>query len=326
MPTVRAILTNGRYTGYEVWGTFAKAEQLIDSQDPTLGYRTRLIRSDQRPVRSREQSREAIVDVFTWTRANHLLNARAVAARANPGKHVRNRGASYPLKGLMTCTICGRRMQVQKSAKSWVRYRCRARDLTPGTLLDHPPSVSIGQTAVLQRINPWLAEMLRGPDLGATMDALVNVVEPPRPDCRVELLRRREGDAREKLRRLVDALALGAFPAESLAAPISAAQADADAARAELEALSSPAGVPAREQVKQALEVLGDRVEDVFSEDRSPALLHDFYSSIGLSLTWDHRNRRLTAELDLSPAVTDLMGQAHRLTNRGGKQCVRGGT
>ena len=47
------------------------------------------------------------------------------------GQHARNKGASYPMKGLMTCTICGRRMQVQKSAEPWVRYRCRARDLTP---------------------------------------------------------------------------------------------------------------------------------------------------------------------------------------------------
>ena len=74
---------------------------------------------------------------------------------------------------------------------------------------------------------------------------MVNVVEPPRPDSRVELLRRRESDARDKLRRLVDALALGTFPAESLAAPITAAQADANAARAELDAVDAPAELPA---------------------------------------------------------------------------------
>jgi hypothetical protein len=124
----------------------------------------------------------------------------------------------------MTCTICGRRMQVQKSAESWVRYRCR-HEISPRNAAG-PPGVRIyRQTAVLQRISPWLTELLRGPALAATVNALVNVVEPPRPDSRVELLRRRQGDAREKLRRLVDALALGTFPAESLAGPITAAQA-----------------------------------------------------------------------------------------------------
>jgi hypothetical protein len=105
-----------------------------------------------------------------------------------------------------------------------------------------------------------------------------------------------------------------------------AAKADANAARAELDALDAPAEVPAREQVEQALAVLGDQVEDVLSDDRSPELLHEFYASMGLSLTWDHSARRLTAELDLAPAVADLMGQAEPLIHRGGKHCVRGGT
>jgi hypothetical protein len=69
-----------------VWGTFAKSEDLIDPNDPTLAYQTRLVRSGQRPVRSRNQAHEAIVDVFTWTRGNQLLNARAEVAKANPGR------------------------------------------------------------------------------------------------------------------------------------------------------------------------------------------------------------------------------------------------
>ena len=85
--------------------------------------------------------------------------------------------------------------------------------------------------------------------------------------------------------RLVDALALGTFPAESLAAPITAAQADANAARAELDALDAPAEVPTREQ---ALAMLGNPVGDILAEDRSPELLHEFDTSVGLSLTWDH--------------------------------------
>jgi hypothetical protein len=50
--------------------------------------------------------------------------------------------------------------------------------------------------------------------------------------------------------------------------------------------LDAPAEVPAREQVEQALAVLGDQVEDVLSDDRSPELLHEFYASVGLGLTW----------------------------------------
>ena len=35
-------------------------------------------------------------------------------------------------------------------------------------------------------------------------------------------------------------------------------------------------------------------------------LLHEFYASIGLGLTWHHDARRLCAKLDLGPAVADL--------------------
>ncbi len=80
-------------------------------------------------------------------------------------------------------------------------------------------------------------------------------------DSQSEVLRRREAEAREKLRRLTDALSAGIDPA-ALAGPINAAQADADAARAQLNAFDAPAVVPAHEQVEQALQMLGDHVED----------------------------------------------------------------
>lgn len=330
IPTVRAIIGNARYTGYEVWGTFAKSEDLIDPTDPTLGYQTRLVRSGQRPVRSRDQAHEAIVDIATWRRANQLLNARADVAKANPGQQPRTRGRTYALQGLMTCGVCGRRMQVHRSVRSAdpftsLRYRCRARDLTPGAFSDHPASASIGQAAVLDQINPWLIGLVQGPTRAATVNALVSVVESPRTDSQAEALRRREAEAREKLRRLTDALSAGIDPA-ALAGPINAAQADADAARAQLNALDAPAPVPAHEQVEQALAMLGEHVEDVLSADRSPHLLREFYSSIGLGLTWHHDARRLCAKLDLGPAVTNVTIKSKTPTNRGVRQSVRGGT
>ena len=83
--------------------------------------------------------------------------------------------------------------------------------------------------------------------------------------------------------------------------------------------MDAPAEVPVREQVEQALAVLGDQVGDDLSEDRSPELLHEFYGSTGLSLTWDHSARRLATRLDLAPAAADLMGQAEPLIHREGK-------
>jgi hypothetical protein len=136
--------------------------------------------------------------------------------------------------------------------------------------------------------------------------------------------RRREAEAREKLRRLTDALSAGIDPA-ALIGPINAAQADSDAARAQLDALDAPAPVPAHELVEQALEMLGDRVEDVLSADRSPHLLREFYASIGLGLSWHHDARRLSAKLDLGPAVADLTIISKAPTNRGLDRVSEGG-
>lgn len=334
IPTVRAIITNARYTGHEVWGTFAKAEQLIDPADPTLGYRTRLVRSDQRPIRSREQAHEAIIDVVTWTRANRLLNARAAAAKASPGKQNRTRGVDHALQGLMICGVCNRRMQVHRSAAGTdphvsVRYRCRARDLTPGVTLDHPASVSIGQDAVLEALNPWMIGLLKaGPDQEAAVEALTAVVDPPRKDGQTELLRQRLVEAEIRLRRLTDALGAGIDPA-ALAGPINAAQAEADAARAELAVLSAPVALPAREQVERVLALLGDRLHLVLAKERSPHLVRELYSSLGLILTWHHADRRLEAEVNLGLALAgagDIGGKDASHTNRGVSQRVRGGT
>lgn len=87
IPTVRAMVGNARYTGYEVWGTFAKSEDLIDPSDPTSGYQTRLVLSGQRPVRSRDQAHEAIVDISPWSRANQF--AERSGRRGEPTRHAR---------------------------------------------------------------------------------------------------------------------------------------------------------------------------------------------------------------------------------------------
>lgn len=327
---MRAILTNARYTGHEVWGTFAKAEELIDPEEPTLGYRTRLVRSTQQPVRSREQAHEAIVDVVTWIRASKLLSARSAAAKASPGRQTRSRGVDYALQGLIVCGVCSRRMQVQRTKvhdlanPTHIRYRCRARDLTPGTtLLDHPASASIGQAAVFDRLNPWLLGIFQpGPVREATIGAMITVVDTSHTDIQVERLRERVADAETRLRRFTDALASGVDPV-ALVGPINAAQADAHAAREEIDALASPAVAPAREQVEAAFEALGADIGDVLSADRSPRLLREFYASLGLALTWHHTDRRLIARLDLASAVS----AATYPTEIGGVSlCVRGGT
>ena len=185
-------------------------------------------------------------------------------------------------------------------------------------------AVGAGQTpgsAVLQRINPWLTELLRGPALAATVNALVNVVEPPQPAAVLRCC----GDARVMPGRSCAAWSTPwrSAPSRPSRWPLRSPQ-PSRRERSPSRTRRARRG-PAREQVEQALAVLGDQVDDVLSDDRSPELLHEFYASIGLSLTWDHSARRLTAKLDLAPAVADLMGQAEPLIHRGVSTVSEGG-
>ena len=143
-------------------------------------------------------------------------------------------------------------------------------------------------------------------------------------DSQADVLRRREAEAREKLRRLTDALSAGIDPA-ALIGPINAAQADADSARVQLNALTRRR--PSRPMSRWNRHW---RCSATMSRTRCQQIVHrllrEFYASIGLGLTWHHDARRLCAKLDLGPAVADLTIISKTPTNRGARQSVRGGT
>ncbi|MBV9920202.1 MAG: recombinase family protein [Pseudonocardia sp.] len=66
--TVHAILENPRYTGYAVFGRWAKVERLADPDDVAAGHAVRFERAaPDRIVRSRQPAHPAIVTVADFT-------------------------------------------------------------------------------------------------------------------------------------------------------------------------------------------------------------------------------------------------------------------
>jgi hypothetical protein len=66
--TIRSILENPRYTGYAVFGRWAKHEELLDVDDVAAGYVIRFRRgSPDRVVRSREIAHPPVVTVEDFT-------------------------------------------------------------------------------------------------------------------------------------------------------------------------------------------------------------------------------------------------------------------
>ena len=137
--TIATILENPRYTGYEAWGKFRKVEMLVDPDDPSWGHLTRLRRSSEPVIRSREQAHEAIVTVEEWVRVQAIRERKAVVGLK--GERSRRSSAAYALKGMIHCASCTRKMGAERyntkvddpQRPRYVRYRCRSRDLVPGS-------------------------------------------------------------------------------------------------------------------------------------------------------------------------------------------------
>ena len=106
---IRAILTNPRYTGRQVWNRQRKDEVLFDVHDVALGHTTKMRWNDEEKwIFSEEILHPPIIDDATFQRAQDLLTARREAR--GPHKPHKSRHA-YVLRGLLFCAICQRRMQ-----------------------------------------------------------------------------------------------------------------------------------------------------------------------------------------------------------------------
>src|SRR5580693_2186516 len=96
---IRAILTNPRYTGRQVWNRQRKDEVLLDVRDVALGHTTKMRWHDQdKWIYSEQIAHPAIIDDDTFARAQGLLAAR----RGTRGPHKPHKSRhAYALRGLL---------------------------------------------------------------------------------------------------------------------------------------------------------------------------------------------------------------------------------
>jgi hypothetical protein len=133
--TVRSIVENPRYTGYAIFGRWAKHETLLNPDDVSAGHVVRFRRAaPEGIVRSRRQAHPEIVPVEAFTQAQLMRRSRAAGGMRGIAKLDRERTAgkhTYLLKGVR-CEICQRKMQGAVIRKG-IYYRCIARTLAPGS-------------------------------------------------------------------------------------------------------------------------------------------------------------------------------------------------
>ncbi|MGI5219481.1 recombinase family protein [Nocardia sp. CA-290969] len=248
--TVAAILQNPRYTGYAVFGRWAKKEELIDPDDVAAGYAIRFVRATaDRVIRSKRPAHPAIVSVATFTEAHLIRRSRAGASNRDRARNTRSRTTTRPylLRGLITCDICGRKMQAG-IIRGGIYYRCHSKTLAPGSPVsaEHPKTVNLRELTLADPLNRWLADLFGKQQRAQTLEFLLEAHNTDDSDLRRNIIKARIAEANQKLERYTRAIEAGIDPS-TLVAAMNAAQAERAAAQVELDTIPRPVQVTARE-------------------------------------------------------------------------------
>ncbi len=157
--TVTTILANPRYTGRQVWNRQRTDRDLADPADVSLGHKKvqRWNLPDGWVISSRP-AHEALVSEDDFIAAQDVSAARGPAPEAGPAVPQKRR---YLLAGLVTCALCGRRMESAWS-NGKPAYRCRHGHTTasppdPG----RPKNAHVREDRILPRL-PALHLLLTG--------------------------------------------------------------------------------------------------------------------------------------------------------------------
>ncbi|WP_347404795.1 recombinase family protein [Micromonospora sp. WMMD1102] len=299
---IRVILTNPRYTGRQVWNKQRTDEVLLDVDDVALGHIAvmRWNGRDQWLV-SKDIVHDPLVDEADFERVQQLMTRRARTATAPKRAH-RSRHP-YVFKSLVSCGVCGRKIQGQHS-HGVAYYRCRfPQEYALVNKVDHPRNVIMREEALITPLDTWLvqefgplqrrhtiAKLVDQLALGAPATASATPVGPTVADCDAKLARYRA------------ALEAGADPAV-VAGWIAETQAERQLAEQQERAVTA-SGVPdttghlTEEEITTIVEELGDLVTAV--RDAEPEHKMEVYRSLGLRLTYYPNAQTVRADVDLA--------------------------
>ncbi|MFJ8737729.1 recombinase family protein [Embleya sp. NPDC127516] len=174
---VRAILTNPRYTGHQVWNRQRKDEVLIDVEDVALGHETRMRWNNPDDwVWSTGLAHEPIIDVETFRRTQVILSGRGSTRKTRDRHSTRH---CYQLRRRLSCGICRRRMQGQQS-KGLLYYRCRfPKEYALAGRVQHPDNVYVAERDLIKPLDAWLAEVFAPERLADTIEQMYSAQPTP---------------------------------------------------------------------------------------------------------------------------------------------------
>jgi site-specific DNA recombinase len=290
---VRAIIKNPRYTGRQVWNRQRRDEVLLDVENVALGHSSKLRWNDEADwVWSTEISHEPIIDVDTFTRAQ----LRIQTAGNGRAKVTQVRRHDYLLRGRMTCSLCGRRMQGSFN-NGRPHYRCKlAAEYALANKVDHPKTVYVREDRIEEALDAWLAQLFEPDHIDATCRLLADVDERPEDTARLEAARRLLDDTDDRLAKLTAAIEAGS-PADLLAPRMRQLQGDRQRAQEAL-AKAAPTTSWTPEQVRGLVLELGDIAGALSGADRKQKA--QLYDELGLELVFDSERSRVSVGVSVS--------------------------
>jgi site-specific DNA recombinase len=306
---IRAIVTNPRYTGRQVWNRQRKDEVLIDVHDVALGHTTKQRWNNQdRWIFSDNLVHPPVIDADTFARAQQLLAGRAQAS--GPRERFRTRHP-YVLGGRLLCGLCDRKMQAHW-ANDMAYYRCRfPAEYALANKITHPRNVFVRERDLVPRLDSWLAREFQPHRLAATIDDLAAAsADLTGQHHAIEEARDSIKDCDTKMTRYQAAIDAGADITE-VTRWINTARADRLRAEAVLRGTTAPARMT-RHEIAAVIERFTSLAAVI--RDADPADKAEIYKGINLVLTYQPGTRTVHAEACLNEGNYGVMGS------------VRGGT
>jgi site-specific DNA recombinase len=306
---VRAILTNPRYTGHEVWNRQRRDYDLLDPTAPADGH-VRRMRWNGRDswIWSPEPTHEALVDHEEWQRVQATQSREP---RAAPRQATR-----YLLRGRVQCAVCGRRMTGATRGNDRRYYRCELRRSRPGAGIDHPTDVYVREQPLVEALDDWLDELFAPDRAAETAQTIVDAAaHDPAHQSRIDQVRRSLSDARLRLSQYRAALDGGADPT-TVTAWISEAATDERSAQAELAHLATQAPAPlTADEALAVVDRLGGTAGLLVYADQSDR--GALYAALGVSATYgpDDSERRAYGR-DPAWRKKRVGGATHTLSTR----------
>ncbi len=166
--SIREVLHNPKYTGYQVWNRKARKSGHNRENAPELW-----VWSDE-PAHPSIVTREEYDAVQVRARANARSRQRVVATEARPTAR-----RNYLYRGLLRCGICGLRMWGNHRHNT-TYYACQPSHQRSSNIPEgHPKSVYVNEARVNDALLGFLADALFGPDRRNYWEHCLAVADDP---------------------------------------------------------------------------------------------------------------------------------------------------